>query len=67
MASRDFVEDAMDSLQKDPDLSFLLVGGHTGTNLRIRRARYYNRAGLEWLKRNFDEFYNECLAEFSEE
>jgi hypothetical protein len=64
MATRDFVEDAVETLTKDPDLSFFLVAGQTGSRARIKRARYHNREGLEWLKKVFDEFYAECMEDY---
>lgn len=59
----DFIEDAIDCLQKDEDFNFMLVGGHYNSRRAILRGRIPSRKHLEWLKRRFNEFYEEMAAE----
>jgi hypothetical protein len=57
MASRDFVDDAMQTLDQDPDLNFLFIGGHHGSRVAIARGKVEKTANLIWLRERFEEFY----------
>jgi len=57
MASRDFIDDAMDIIDQDPELNFMFIGGHFGSRVALARAKIPSLAHLEWLKQRFDEFY----------
>jgi len=51
MASQDFIEDAIDSLQKSDQAHVMVAGFGVGHRTVHQSAGCANRATLEWLKR----------------
>jgi hypothetical protein len=61
----DWIEDAVDLLEKDEEFGFVLIGGHYNATKAYRRARVSTQPQLEWLKRRFDEWYEQTKAELT--
>lgn len=62
----DFIEDAMQILEKDEEFCFMLIGAHFNSRRAIARGRIPTRRHLEWLKLSFDDFYEEMKADLPE-
>lgn len=67
MVSDDFYEDAADLLDRDPDLTFVLLAAHPGNPTLLRSVRVPSRAHLEWYKRRFADTVSALERQYAEQ
>lgn len=61
-ATSDFLEDAADMLQADPDSLYVLLAAHPGGDSCYRVTCVRSREQLDWFKTAFDKMYAELSA-----
>jgi len=49
--SADFIEEAIDMLEKDPACGYFLIAARPGSDLAHRATRIPNLAALEWFRK----------------
>jgi hypothetical protein len=59
----DFIEDAMDILNADPECYHVLIAAHFGSPMVFRSVKLPTREGLDWMRRKVTEALDEIDAQ----
>lgn len=66
MGSADFIEDAMDSLQRDSGVHYIMLAAQLGTDTVHRATRVLTLEQLKWFRHAADKMFNDLERDLSE-